>query len=67
MVLTRQEKEKLILDLYNQGNTYKQIAQIARVSPRNIKPVLEKAEKEREKELGINIHEGGNGSTGNQI
>jgi hypothetical protein len=66
MVLTRQEKEKLILDLYNQGKTYKQIAQTARVSPRDIKPVLEKAEKEREKELGINTHEGGNGSTGNQ-
>ena len=66
MVLTRQEKEKLILDLYNQGNTYKQIAEIARVSPRDIKPVLEKAEKEREKELGINTQEGGNGSTGNQ-
>src|SRR5215203_4804121 len=66
MVITRQEKEKLILDLYNQGKTYKQIAQIARVSPRDIKPVLEKAEKEREKELGINTQEGTNASTGNQ-
>src|SRR5215204_3940918 len=66
MVLTRQEKEKLILDLYNQGNTYKQIAEIARVSPRDIKPVIEKAEKEREKELGINTQEGTNASTGNQ-
>jgi hypothetical protein len=50
MVLTRQEKEKLILDLYNQGKTYKQIAETARVTPRDIKPVLENAEKEREKE-----------------
>src|SRR5215216_6453713 len=66
MVLTRQEKEKLILDLYNEGKTYKQIAEIARVSPRDIKPVLEKAEKEREKELGINTREANNGSTGNQ-
>src|SRR5215211_5742905 len=66
MVLTRQEKEKLILDLYNEGKTYKQITEIARVSPRDIKPVIEKAEKEREKELGINTQEGGNGSTGNQ-
>jgi hypothetical protein len=66
MVLTRQEKEKLILNLYNEGKTYKQIAEIARVSPRAIKPVIEKAEKEREKELGINTQEGGNGSTGNQ-
>ena len=66
MVLTRQEKEKLILDLYNEGKTYKQIAETARVSPRDIKPVLEKAEKEREKELGINTQEGTNASTGNQ-
>ena len=66
MVLTRQEKEKLILNLYNEGKTYKQIAEIARVSPRAIKPVIQKAEKEREKELGINTQEGGNGSTGNQ-
>lgn len=66
MVLARQEKEKLILDLYNQGNTYKQITKIARVSPRDIKPVIEKAEKERERELGINTQEGNSGSTGNQ-
>ena len=64
MVLTRQEKEKSILDLYNQGKTYKQIAELARVSPRDIKPVLERAEKEREKELGINTQEGNN-RTGN--
>jgi transposase len=66
MILTRQEKEKQILDLYNQGKTYKQIAEIVRVSPRDIKPVLRRAEKEREKELGINIQEGNNGSTENQ-
>ena len=64
MVLTRQEKEKLILDLYNEGRTYKQIAEIARVSPRDIKPVIEKAEKEREKELGINSQEENNGGIG---
>ena len=57
MVLTRQEKEKLILDLYNQGKTYQQIASIARVSVRDIKPVLEKAERERERELGITTQE----------
>jgi hypothetical protein len=51
MVLTRQEKEKKILDLYNQGKTFKQIAVEARVSLRDINPVLKKAEKEREKEL----------------
>ena len=55
MILTRHEKEKLILDLFNQEKTYKQIAEIARVSVRDIKPVLEKAEKEREKELAYRI------------
>jgi hypothetical protein len=33
--------------LYNQGKTYKQIAQAARVSLRDIKSVLEKAEGKR--------------------
>jgi DNA repair exonuclease SbcCD ATPase subunit len=65
LVLTKQEKEKLILNLYNQGKTYKQITGMARVSPRDIKPVLEKAEKEREKELGITTQEGNNKATEN--
>ena len=66
MVLTRQEKEKLIKDLYDQGKTYQEIAREARVSVRDIKPVLEKAEKEREKELGIATEEGNNEGTGNR-
>jgi hypothetical protein len=53
MVFTRQEKEKLIVNLHDQGKTYPQIAREARVSVRDIKPVLEKAEREREKELGL--------------
>jgi hypothetical protein len=65
MVLTRQEKEKMILDLYNQGKTYKEIPEIVRVSPRDIKPVLAKAEKEREKELGINTQDRKKDDTGN--
>ena len=58
MVMTRPEKEKLIEDLYNQGKTYQQIAKEARVSVRDIKPALEKAEKEKEKKLGIANQEG---------
>ena len=57
MVLTRDEKDKLIEELYNQGKTYQQIAREARVSVRDIKPVLEKAEKEKEKEVGITNQE----------
>jgi hypothetical protein len=53
MVFTRQEKEKLIEDLYDHGKTYPQIAKEARVSARDIKPILEKAERKREKELRL--------------
>ena len=66
MILTRQEKEKMILDLYNQGKTYKEISEIVRVSPRDIKPVLAKAEKEREKELGITTQDREKDDTGNR-
>ncbi|HKG30622.1 MAG TPA: hypothetical protein VKA91_05070, partial [Nitrososphaeraceae archaeon] len=66
MVLTRQEKEKKILDLYNQGMTYKQIAETARVSLRDMNPVIKKAEKEREKELGINTQEENNSGNENR-
>jgi SOS response regulatory protein OraA/RecX len=47
MIRTRQEKEKQILDLYNQGYNHKQISKIARVFLRDINPVLGKAEKEK--------------------
>ncbi len=53
MVFTRQEKEKLIEVLHDQGKTYPQIAKEARVSARAIKPVLEKAARRREKELEL--------------
>ena len=32
MVLTREEKERLVLDLYNQGRTYREIAKEARIA-----------------------------------
>jgi hypothetical protein len=40
---TRQEKEKLVVELYNQGKTYAQIAKEAHVSLRDIGPILSKA------------------------
>jgi len=55
MIRTKQEKEKLILDLYNQGYNYKQIAKIARVALREINPVRVKAEKEKEKNLAFQL------------
>ena len=44
MGLTREEKENLVLDLYyNQGKTYAEIAKEARISLRDIGPILKKS------------------------
>ena len=48
MILTRQERERLVLDLYyNQGKTYREIAKEARISPRDIGIILNKAVEEK--------------------
>jgi hypothetical protein len=39
----RKEKEKLVVDLYNNGSNYREIAKEARVSLRDIKGILDKA------------------------
>jgi hypothetical protein len=40
-ILTRQERERLVLDLYyNQGKTYREISKEARISPRDIGIIL---------------------------
>src|SRR5215212_9812624 len=42
-ILTRQERERLVIDLYyNQGKTYREISKEARISPRNIGVILNK-------------------------
>jgi hypothetical protein len=46
-ILTRQERETLVLDLYNQGKTYRQISKEARISPRDIGVILNKTLEER--------------------
>jgi hypothetical protein len=48
MVLTRHEKENLVLDLYNQGKTYREIAKEARMCPRDIGVIVNKAVREQE-------------------
>src|SRR5215204_1523596 len=35
-MLTRQEKERLVIDLYNQNKTYREIAKEVRICPRDI-------------------------------
>ena len=55
MALTRQEKEKLVLELYSQGKTYRQIAEEARICPRDIKTILDKVVKGRESEESVSV------------
>lgn len=49
MVLTRAEREKLVLNLYEQGRTYKEIAKEVRISPRDIKIIIDNAIEQKEK------------------
>jgi hypothetical protein len=48
MVLTREEKEKLVLDLYNEGKSTREIAPITHISFRDIGCIIDKKEKEKE-------------------
>ena len=43
-ILTKAEKENLVLELHSLGKTYPEIAKEARISLRDIKPILVKAE-----------------------
>jgi DNA-binding CsgD family transcriptional regulator len=50
-ILTRQERERLVIDLYyNQGKTYREISKVARISPRDIAVILNKAVEEKNRE-----------------
>ena len=40
-------RERLVLELYNQGKTYRQISREARISPRDIGIILNKAIEEK--------------------
>jgi transposase len=50
-ILTRQERERLVLNLYNQGKTIREIAKEARMSFRDIKVILNKAVEEKAEAL----------------
>ena len=52
MILTREGKEKLVLDLYNEGKSTREIAQIAHMSFRDIGAIIDKKEKEQESKEG---------------
>src|ERR671918_1538748 len=50
-ILTRQERERLVLELYyNQGKTYREISKEARISPRDIGVILNKVIEEKNRE-----------------
>jgi hypothetical protein len=49
-ILTRQEREQLVIDLYNKGNTYREISKEARISPREIGVILNKGMEEKKTE-----------------
>jgi hypothetical protein len=46
-ILTRQERERLVIELYNQGKTYREISKEARISPRDIGVILNKVTEEK--------------------
>src|SRR5215212_9606134 len=46
MFLSREEKERQVIDLYSQGKTYRQIAEEVRISPNDIHAILKKKEEE---------------------
>jgi hypothetical protein len=46
-IITRQQRERVILDLYNQGKTIREIAREARMSFRDIGVILNKAAEEK--------------------
>jgi transposase len=47
MIATREEKERFVLDLYSQGKSTREIAQIAHMSFRDIGFIIDKKEKEQ--------------------
>ena len=54
MILTRQERERLVIDLYyNQGKTYREISKEARISPRDIGVILNRVVEEKKKTKGL--------------
>jgi hypothetical protein len=51
MALSRREREELVLDLYfNQNKNYRQIAEEARICPRDIKTIVDRASNEKERQ-----------------
>ncbi len=54
MLLTKEEKESRVIDLYSQGKTYRQIAEEVRMSPNDIHTILKKKEEEKNNSIVTN-------------
>src|SRR5919108_1718420 len=60
-IMTKQERERLVLDLYNQGKTIREIAKDARMSFRDIGVILNKTFEEKNGEkVGIRQRDNNN-------
>ena len=49
--MTKREKEQMIVQLYEDGYSYKEICQLLRVSPKTITKVLDEAERSKQFEI----------------
>ena len=49
--MTKREKEQMIVQLYEDGYSYKEICHLLRVSPKTITKVLEEAERYKQFEI----------------
>jgi transposase len=58
-ILTRQERERLVIDLYNQGKTIREIAKEVRMSFRDIGAILNKTVEEKTEGIKQNNNNGG--------
>jgi predicted transcriptional regulator len=52
--MSREEKERCVIDLYSQGKTYRQIAEEVRISPNDIHAILKKKEEEKNNNIVTN-------------
>jgi DNA-binding NarL/FixJ family response regulator len=55
MVLTKVEKERLVLDLYHQGKNTRQIAKQVGISFGDLGAIVQNAAKEKEREHSISV------------
>jgi chromosome segregation ATPase len=66
-ILTRQERERLVIELYNQGKTYREISKEARISPRDIGVILNKVFEEKKTGGSKEGEQGNNNDAGNNL